>query len=156
MNFNHITSGINQVIDHWEPKLLQLPETVITQRLNAQNRSIKQLLGHLVDSASNNHQRMVRLQYNKTLEFPDYTQDNDLWIAIQNYQNADWHNLVQLWKYYNLQIIQIINSVDELQLQNNWCDYEGNCVTLAQMIDGYLWHLELHIGEIKNLINDND
>lgn len=72
----------------------------ITLKRNKQNRTIKQILGHLIDSASNNHQRMVRLQYSKDLLFfPDYRQDNDLWIALQDYQNEDWNNLIQLWKF---------------------------------------------------------
>ena len=113
-NFIYITASIAQVIEAEEKLLSSLPVEVITQRRNAQNRTIKQILGHLIDSASNNHQRMVRLQYSKDLLFfPDYTQDNNLWIALQDYQNEDWANLIQLWKCYNLHIIQIINSVDK-------------------------------------------
>ena len=89
-NFIHITDGIVKVIEAEESLLNGLSVEVITQRRNKQNRTIKQILGHLIDSASNNHQRMVRLQYSKDLLFfPDYRQDNDLWIALQDYQNAD-------------------------------------------------------------------
>ena len=96
-SFTHITTGIVQVIDTEEKLLSSLPVEVITQRRNRQNRTIKQILGHLIDSVSNNHQRMVRLQYSKDLLFfPDYTQDNNLWIALQDYQNEDWANLIQL------------------------------------------------------------
>lgn len=116
-NLTHITDGIAQVIEKEERLLSDLPAEVITQRRNKQNRTIKQILGHLIDSASNNHQRMVRLQYSKDLLFfPDYRQDNDLWIALQDYQNADWTTLIQLWKFYNLHIIQIIHSVDGTKL----------------------------------------
>ncbi len=69
---------ICEVVKEWEEILFSLPEETISQRRNKQNRSIKQILGHLIDSASNNHQRIIRLQYNKCLEFPDYQQDNDL------------------------------------------------------------------------------
>ena len=97
-NFTHITDGIAQVIETEEKLLSSLPTEVITHRRNKQNRTIKQILGHLIDSASNNHQRMVRLQYSKDLLFfPDYRQDNDLWIALQDYQNANWTHLIQLW-----------------------------------------------------------
>ena len=64
-DFIKITKGITQIIEIWEPKLTSLEKEVITERRNKQNRNIMQILGHLVDSASNNHQRMVRLQYNK-------------------------------------------------------------------------------------------
>jgi len=156
MNFTNITTGIAQVLKTWESLLTSLPIEVITERRNRQNRNIKQILGHLIDSASNNHQRMVRLQYNKDLVFPDYRQDNDLWIAIQNYQISDWSNLIQLWKFYNLHIIQVINQVDSSTLKNTWTDFEGTKVTLEEMITGYLGHLNLHIGEIQELMGSDE
>lgn len=55
---------------------------------------------------------MIRLQYNDNLTFPDYTQDNDRWIAIQDYQHANWTNLVGLWKSFNLHMIHLIKSID--------------------------------------------
>lgn len=154
IDLSSITKGIADVLAAEEPVLRNLDETVITERRNKQNRSIKQLLGHLIDSASNNHQRMVRLQYNENLSFPDYTQDNDRWIALQDYQHADWNNLIGLWKFYNLHIIQVMRSVDQTKLSNYWHDFEGNKVTLQQMIEGYLWHLNLHINDIHELIEE--
>lgn len=151
-NFSYITDGIAKVIETEERLLNDLPVEVITQRRNRQNRTIKQILGHLIDSASNNHQRMVRLQYSKDLLFfPDYRQDNDLWIALQDYQNADWANLIQLWKFYNLHIIHVIHFVDVKKSDNYWCDFEGTKVTLKEMIEGYLDHLHLHMKEIHEL-----
>lgn len=153
-NFIHITDGIAKVLETEESLLNGLSVEVITQRRNRQNRTIKQILGHLIDSASNNHQRMVRLQYSKDLLFfPDYRQDNDLWIALQDYQNADWVNLIQLWKFYNLHIVQVIKSVDITKLDSYWCDFEGTKVTLKEMIEGYLDHLHLHIQEIHELLD---
>jgi len=149
-----ITTGIARIIATWENKLMNLQTEVISNRFNVQNRSIKQLLGHLIDSASNNHQRMIRLQYNSELVFPDYRQDNDRWIAIQNYQDANWPNLVQLWKFFNLHMIQVIQSTDNSRLQNQWKDFEGTSVTLDQMIVGYLDHLNLHMNEIQELIDN--
>lgn len=145
-------NGVNHIIEIWESRLLGLSVDIISNKRNSQNRTIKQLIGHLVDSASNNHQRMVRLQYQSNLIFPDYTQDNDLWIAIQNYQDADWNNLVSLWKFYNLHIIQVIRNVDTSKLDNTWTDFEGNQVSLQDMINGYLSHLHLHISEIEEII----
>lgn len=146
------TDEILHIVNEWEQKLLSLPQDVITERRNHQNRTIKQLLGHLVDSASNNHQRMIRLQYNENLTFPDYTQDNDRWIAIQDYQHVDWKNLVQLWMAFNLHMVHLIKSIDKSKLHNSWIDFEGNKVTLEDMVKGYPSHLNLHINDIKELI----
>ena len=153
MDFSEITNGIQTYIDNWEQKLINLPTATITQKRNKQNRTIKQILGHLIDSAANNHQRIIRLQYNEKLIFPDYQQDNDLWIALQDYQNEDWTTIIQLWKYYNLHMIQVINSVDPKKLNNSWQNFEGTTITLLQMIEGYLGHIELHFNEIQELID---
>jgi hypothetical protein len=155
MIFRKITEKITELTDHWVPILENLPDDLLMNKLNWQKRSIKQVVGHMVDSASNNHQRMVRLQYNKELVFPDYRQDNDSWITIQNYQDANWQNIVQLWKFYNLHIIHVIQSIDLNKLENYWNDFEGTKVTLEQMIEGYLWHLELHLKEIQVVLNEN-
>lgn len=153
MDFSNVTNGILRYIDKWEQKLVELPVNTITTKRNKQNRTIKQILGHLIDSAANNHQRMIRLQYNEKLDFPDYQQDNDLWIALQDYQNADWLTIIQLWKYYNLHMMQIIKSVDRKKLDNSWQSFEDTSVTLRQMIEGYLGHIELHLNEIQELID---
>ena len=149
MDFSNVTNGILRYIDIWAQKLIDLPVDTITNKRNKQSRTIKQIMGHLIDSAANNHQRMVRLQYNDKLDFPDYQQDNDLWIALQDYQNADWNISIQ----YNLHMIQVIKSVDHTKLENSWQNFEGITVTLRQMIDGYLGHIELHLNEIQELID---
>ena len=163
--FNEIIEEIQNIIFREESILRSLSEDIITSRFNHQNRSIKMLIGHLIDSASNNHQRMVRLQYAPRcghsmpntemgmLVFPDYTQDNDLWLKLQDYQHEDWDTLLSLWKYYNLHICQVIKSVDETKLNNYWLDYEGNRVTLQDMIIGYTNHLNLHLGQIHELLD---
>ncbi len=153
-DFTIVTAGILQVINEWESKLAGLDKEVITTRRNSQQRTIKQLLGHLIDAASNNHQRMVRLQYNEELIFPDYQQNNDMWIVLQDYQHADWNDLVQLWKFYNRHIVQVIHSVNRQALSNYWYSYKGVEVTLETMIHDYLGHLRLHMNEIKELIEE--
>jgi hypothetical protein len=153
MTFRNITGKITDLIEGWIPILEKTPAEVYRNKRNWQNRSIIQVLGHMIDSASNNHQRIVRLQYNKKLVFPDYRQDNDLWIAIQDYQHADWNNMVQLWKFYNLHIIHVIQLADLNKLENYWEDFEGTRVTLEKMIEGYLWHLELHLKEIEVVLD---
>ncbi|WP_339739726.1 DinB family protein [uncultured Sunxiuqinia sp.] len=156
MDFSDVTNGILRYITIWEDKLKVLPVGTISQKRNEQNRSIKQILGHLIDSAANNHQRMIRLQYNEKLDFPDYQQDNDLWITLQDYQNAEWNTTIQLWKYYNLHMIQVINSVDQTKLDNSWLSFENTTVTLRQMIEGYLGHIELHLKEVQELIDGSE
>ena len=145
-----------QLLEAWEPRLLALSEETISNRRNSQNRSIRQILGHLVDSASNNTHRIVHLQYRENpCSFPNYATNgnNDRWIAIQNYQQEDWHQLVQLWKYVNLHLIHVIRQVDMSKLENQWISSETELISLRQNIESYPQHFELHLAEMEELIN---
>lgn len=145
-----------QLLTEWEAKLAALPEEVISDRRNAQNRGIRQILGHLVDSASNNTHRVVHLQYRESpCSFPNYATfgNNDRWIAIQNYQNEDWQTLIQLWKFTNLHLVHVIRNVDSSKIDNQWISGENSMVTLGRMIADYLPHLRLHLGEMEELIS---
>jgi len=144
------------LIDEWEPKLLALSDNIITNRQNNQNRTIKQIIGHLIDSASNNTHRIVHLQYQPSpLIYPDYANlgNNDRWIAIQNYQTEKWNDLVQLWKYSNIHIVHVINNVNIDKLDNEWITALNKNVSLKAMIIDYLRHFKLHLSEIDELIN---
>ena len=156
--FKTNNSTLRSLLEVWEPHLLTLSEEVISNRRNGQNRNIKQILGHMVDSASNNTHRIVHLQYqNSPLVFPDYANhgNNDRWITIQNYQDENWNDLVQLWKHVNRHIMHVINNVDPEKLDNIWLSALGEEVSLRDMIIGYLGHFELHLNEIEELINKN-
>lgn len=147
---------LRSLVNEWEAILIKLPAQTISQRRNSQKRNIKQILGHMVDSASNNTHRIIHLQYQTSpLIFPDYANfgNNDKWIAIQNYENEDWENLVQLWKYTNLHICHVIENVNETKLENKWISATNEEISLKEMILGYLPHFKLHITEIEQLIN---
>ena len=165
MKYQEVIDDINEVMKREIPLLLSLSEEQVNVRRNSQNRTVTMPAGHPIDSASNNHQRIVRLQYAPRcghsmpntemgmLVFPDYTQDNDLWIQLQDYQHEDWQQLVTLLNLYNRHICHVIRSVDETKLNNFWIDYEGCRVTLDAMIRGYVKHLNLHFGQIHELLN---
>ncbi len=54
--FELISEGLLSLIKEWQPKLSALGNDVISERRNSQNRTIKQITGHMVDSATNNTQ----------------------------------------------------------------------------------------------------
>jgi len=144
------------LIEEWEPRLLALKEENIAGRRNSQNRTIRQIVGHLVDSASNNTHRIIHLQYQPSpLVFPDYANlgNNDRWIAIQHYQQENWNDLVQLWKYSNIHLVHVIRNVNPEKLDNFWITALKKEVPLKTMIIDYLRHFKLHLGEIEELIN---
>jgi len=154
--FEPANQNILQLLEAWEPRLLALSEEVISNRRNSQNRSIRQILGHLVDSASNNTHRIVHLQYRENpCTFPNYATfgNNDRWIAIQNYQQENWKDLVQLWKSINLHLIHVIQNVDMNKLGNQWISSETKLISLRENIEFYPQHFELHLREMEELIN---
>jgi hypothetical protein len=108
--------------------------------------SLKEILGHLIDSASNNHQRFVRLLEDGELAFPPYAQEN--WVQLQAYHEADWNTLRMLWRTYNLHLAHLIRRVPAERLAC-CCTLGGqDSVTLKFLIEDYLAHLQLHLKQI--------
>ena len=154
--FDYVVNELSPLLLEWENKLTQLTEEQISVSRNSQNRNIRQIVGHMVDSASNNTHRIVHLQYRETpLEFPNYATygNNDRWISIQNYETENWGNLVNLWKYTHLHIIHVMQQIKPDKLTNEWIADKSQKVTLKEMIDDFPRHFKLHLSEIKQLIN---
>ncbi len=151
-----ITTEIRSLTEDWEPRLRQLSDEIITQRRNNQQRTIKQILGHLIDSTSNNTHRVVHLQYQESpFSYPNYATNgnNDRWIAIQDYQHEDWNNIIQLWKYSLLHFCHLINNLNDDKLENEWISGPEKNITLRTMILDFPRHVKLHLNEINDLIN---
>ena len=154
--FESISRELLSLIKEWEPKLSALPDQVISERRNSQHRTIKQIIGHMVDSASNNTHRVIHLQYQESpLNFPDYANlgNNDRWIAIQNYQEEDWKNLIRLWKYSNIHFCHVIQNINTEKLEQEWISALHEKITLKAMVLDYPRHFKLHLDEIDELIN---
>ena len=154
--FRQICDELGILISEWEEKLVSLPERTITNRKNGQGRSIKQIIGHMVDSATNNTHRVIHMHYRQSpVDYPDYANlgNNDRWIAIQNYQEEDWKELVQLWVSANRHMVHLIQQVDESKLNQIWTSALKERVTLGEMITNYPSHFKLHLNEISALIN---
>ncbi len=69
-------------------RLQAIDETKSARRPAPGKWSPKEIIGHLIDSASNNHQRFVRAQFQDHLIFPGYNQE--AWVEAQDYQNSQW------------------------------------------------------------------
>lgn len=154
--FKAISEELLSLIKEWQPKLSALGDDVISERRNSQNRTIKQITGHMVDSATNNTHRIVHLHYQKSpLIFPCYAThgNNDRWIAIQNYQEEDWDDLVQLWKYTNVHIAHVIKNMNKEKLNNVWISGTNEEISLEAMVVDFPRHFTLHLNEIDELLN---
>jgi hypothetical protein len=143
-----IQQGINAAVARWR----NLPEQTLRFRPSEDAWSIKEITGHLIDSAANNHQRFVRLQLLEQLTFPDYGQDNIHWVRIQNYQDRTWEELLGLWRFYNVQLAYIIRSADPSCLNHVWQLDAENRVTLFDLMTDYLKHIEAHLDQITDTL----
>ncbi|MHC4144839.1 MAG: DinB family protein [Planctomycetota bacterium] len=153
--FGLIGQELLSLIGEWEPRLSHLSNDVISERRNSQNRTIKQIVGHMVDSASNNTHRIIHLQYQQSpLIFPCYAShgNNDRWIAIQNYQEEGWNDLVQLWKCTNMHIVHVIGNINAEKLDNVWISGLNEKISLEAMVVDFLRHFKLHLNEINELM----
>ena len=105
--------------------------------------SRKEILGHLIDSAANNHQRFVRGGYNAAADFPPYSQND--WVRIQKYHESEWKDLIALWSAYNLHLCHVIERLPEEALSAPCNIGKEEPVTLAFVIKDYLRHLQHHM-----------
>jgi hypothetical protein len=142
----HIADELRAVVHVAEPTLRTLADADVAFRPAPDRWTIKEVLGHLIDSAANNHQRFVRAQFVPHLNFPKYEQNE--WVSSQNYNTADWQGLIQLWSAYNLHLAHVIRNVsqDALERQCTIGNYEP--VTLEFLIEDYVVHLKGHLKKI--------
>jgi hypothetical protein len=108
--------------------------------------SKKEVLGHLLDSAANNHQRFVRLQLQDHLELPGYEQDG--WVRVQGYQDLPWRELIDLWQMYNRHLSHLIRHVDPRALKHTWRAPDGNDVNLEFIMRDYIVHMKHHLDQV--------
>jgi hypothetical protein len=119
--------------------------------------SPKQVIGHLIDSASNNHQRFVRANFTEDLIFAGY--DQEKWVVLGGYASAPWASLLSLWREFNLQIARVMDATqpsvrDTPRSRHNlhqvaWSAVpEDQPATLGYFMSDYVDHLEHHLRQI--------
>ena len=109
--------------------------------------SVKEIIGHLVDSAANNHQRFLRAQIEGSLVFPAY-QQND-WVRLEDHQGRDWAELVSFWQAYNHQLAHVIRRIPADRLDAACTIGAGPPVTLGFLVEDYLRHLRHHLAQAE-------
>lgn len=135
-----------KVIDAAEPKLRKTNAAETTKPVLAGGWSRKQVVGHLIDSASNNHQRFVRAALQASLDFPGYEQDDC--VRVQAPQAADWELLVSLWAVYNRYLAHVIAHLPESKLGTPCRIGPEEAVTLDFLARDYVRHLLHHLRQI--------
>ena len=103
----------------------------------------KEVVGHLIDSAGNNHQRFVRGQLQPGQHFPNYEQEG--WIRVQQYRGAPWAELIDLWRLYNSHLVRVAEAMPEVARRSTCRIDDGGEVTLEWLFTDYVDHLEHHL-----------
>lgn len=144
-------------IDPAEQALRMLEEERTKQRPAAGKWSPREILGHLVDSASNNHQRFVRAVLQDDLVFTGYAQDD--WVAVQRYQEAPWPELVTLWASFNRHLARVMIAVPEAARRRPRARHNlheigvalpspGEPARLEDLMRDYVRHLQHHLRQL--------
>lgn len=140
-----------------QARLLSMTESESESRRAPGKWSPKETLGHLIDSAANNHQRFVRAQFTDDLVFPGYDQDE--WVTVQHYQQEHWPSLIQLWFSYNQHLLYFIAHIPEAKLKQPRREHNLDRIawqtvsrseptTLEYFIRDYIAHLKHHLQQI--------
>ena len=119
--------------------------------------SPKEIIGHLIDSAANNHARFIRAQLTDEMVFSGYEQE--AWVRLQNYKERPWTDLVMLWQAYNTHIASVIEAIspEHLSLQRTTHNLDevawqmiprNQPATLDYFIRDYVGHMKHHLAQI--------
>jgi hypothetical protein len=127
------------------------------ERRGEEGWSPKEIVGHLIDSAANNHGRFVRAQFTDDLVFEGYAQEE--WVAAQNYRGASWPALVELWRLYNLHLAHVMEHARHEELARPRHPHSLDRIawqlvdarepaTLEYLMRDYVGHLKHHLAQI--------
>ena len=141
-----IGTELREAVDRAAPLLLALDDETSLRPRAPGKWSPRQIVGHLIDSACNNHGRFVRAHFQDDLVFPGYEQDR--WVAVQRYDDVPWTELIALWAAYNRHIAHVIGYIPE-DRRDVRCQLGSNApVTLGFVAQDYVSHLRHHLEQV--------
>ena len=141
-----IARQIRSFISTIEPLLSRMNHDDMGFKPDPHKWSKKEILGHLIDSAANNHQRFVRAVNKAAVQFPTYNQDE--WVRIQRYNEMSWSFLVTFWSAYNSHLSHLIECIPG-DAESSPCNIgKEEPVTLEFVVKDYLRHLQHHLQDI--------
>jgi hypothetical protein len=148
---------LQKTVERATPRLLAIGEAASAVRSAPRQWSPREIIGHLIDSASNNHKRFVTGQFRSDLIFDGYEQN--AWVAAQQYQEASWTDLIALWAAFNRHLAHVMAAVpDEVRARlhgkHNFFDIATRSVpadhpvTLDFLMEDYVVHLHHHLEQV--------
>jgi hypothetical protein len=149
----HTSNGLADLLDRTVaaelPHLRAFPDGPATARPNrptGKGWSMREELGHLIDSAVNNHVRFVRAALGPSYEGPGY--DQEPWVAIHRYAERPWSALVGEWHAHNTILVPLIRNIPDAKLSTPCTVGGGAPCDLAFLIENYVLHMQHHLDQI--------
>lgn len=143
---NDVAAQLRKAVYDASAQFFKMNDDDTSTRPEPTKWSKKEVLGHLIDSASNNHQRFIRAQQVEELITPKY--DQEFWVSSQGYGDAQWISLVTLWREYNLHLANVIERIPEEAAQHHLVIGDNAPATLEFVVEDYLSHLKQHLLQI--------
>jgi hypothetical protein len=141
--------ALRHLLDTVPSQLAELSDATAAGKPAPEKWSPKEELGHLLDSAANNHQRLVRTLLEDKPAMPGYEQHR--WVQMHRYQQRDWRELINTWVALNRQLLVAAGSADD----SDWartCTIAGSApLTLSFVLQDYIGHMAHHLAHIKEL-----
>lgn len=141
-----IADQLETVIREYLPQLKNIPEEEFSHKTSPGKWSKKEILGHLVDSAQNNIRRFIVAQYE---EKPKITYNQDIWVAVSDYQHYNSNELIELWLIINKHICQILRNMSAEQAQRQSQSEELH--SIEWLATDYIRHMKHHLHQVLNL-----
>ena len=150
MSVAEAAGRLAEVLKTAPPQLAAISDEDAAQRAGPGRWAPKEILGHLIDSASHNHQRFVRGQLFPSVELPTYEQER--WVAAQAYLTEPWPDMVNLWLLYNRHLLHILRGARESALDTPIAIGGREPAPLSFVMTDYVHHLEHHLAQILGSI----
>lgn len=144
---HELAAELRQTVASGFDALSKLPEPLASRPMAPGKWSAKQVIGHLIDSAANNHQRFVRLQIEPDLRFPGYKQEE--WVAIQCYAKMPWMQALETWRVFNGHLAYVVQHIRPEHLGRVWHHDDGP-LTLGFLIEDYIAHMRHHLRQLPD------
>jgi len=135
-----------EILNSVPRRLGDLSDEAVSAKPDPATWSKKEILGHLIDSAANNHQRFVRAQRSNPFEGPGYEQE--FWVASQNYQKESWPDMVNLWLLYNRHLLHVLKAMPSEVLPHECRIGSYPVMTLEEVAVDYVRHMQGHLDEL--------
>jgi hypothetical protein len=143
---------LRTLIDEIPRRLSKLPPSQMESKPALSNWSPKEELGHLLDSAANNHQRIVRTQLEDEPRMPGY--DGDAWVGLHRYQQRNWPEMIELWRALNQQLLTAAEAAPDDAWSRTCTIADSLPLTLKFVFEDYLDHMIHHLTHIGIEMHD--